>query len=136
LIVKPVAARHPRTTILNLRGDSLAEFQGLPDVPGDGRSEQPFVEMGLDSLDPGDVVVAPSTRRSTTRTAVVQRGRQIMRKYRPMPASTWRERSRRRRTRAGRAQGDQHAYDVGVAHDGGYESHPRAGRLVVRRPEA
>ena len=85
-----------------------------------------FVDMTVDELDPGDVVVRTKYSTINYKDALSHNGTgRIMRKYPDRsPASTWRARSRRRRD-ARWKRGDKvivHGYDMGVAHDGGYAS--------------
>ena len=99
-----------------------------------------FVEMTLDELDPGDVVVKTKYSTINFKDALSHNGTgRIMRKY-PTNAGIDMagtvEESRDARWR----HGDKvivHAYDMGVAHDGGYSERVRVpGDWIVRRPES
>ena len=100
----------------------------LTETP-DRKIKAEFVDMTLDDLDPGDVVVRVAYSTSTTRT----------RSPRPARASIPRRLPLRRRHRRGRArwcrrpnpafkQGDAVigiGYDFGVSHHGGYAQYAR-----------
>jgi len=99
-----------------------------------------FVEMKLDELDPGDVVVRTKYSTINYKDALSYNGAgKIMRKYPTVAgidmAGTVESSSDTRWKR-----GDKvivHAYDMGVAHDGGYAEYVRVpGDWVVRRPES
>ncbi len=104
-----------------------------------------FVEMTLDELDPGDVVVKTKYSTINFKDALSHNGTgRIMRKY-PTNAGIDMagtdmagtvETSRDARWR----HGDKvivHAYDMGVAHDGGYSEYVRVpADWIVRRPES
>jgi len=99
-----------------------------------------FVEITLDELDPGDVVVKTKYSTINFKDALSYNGAgRIMRKY-PTNAGIDMagtvETSRDPRWK----HGDKvivHAYDMGVAHDGGYSEFVRVpGDWIVRRPES
>ena len=99
-----------------------------------------FVEMTLDELDRGDVVVKTKYSTINYKDALSHNGTgRIMRKY-PTNAGIDMagtvEKSGDPRWR----HGDKvivHAYDMGVAHDGGYSEYVRVpGDWIVRRPES
>ena len=99
-----------------------------------------FVELSLDDLDAGDVVVRTKYSTINYKDALSHNGAgRIMRKY-PTVAGI---------DMAGTVESSQdprwkrgdkvvvHGYDMGVAHDGGYSQHVRVpGDWVVRRPES
>jgi len=99
-----------------------------------------FVELGLDELDPGDVVVKTKYSTINYKDALSYNGAgRIMRKYPTVGgidmAGTVDSSSDPRWKR-----GDKvivHGYDMGVAHDGGYAERVRVpGDWIVRRPES
>jgi len=99
-----------------------------------------FVELSLDDLDPGDVVVRTKYSTINYKDALSHNGTgRIMRKYPTVAgidmAGTV-ESSKDPRWKPG----DKvivHGYDMGVAHDGGYSEHVRVpGDWIVRRPES
>jgi acrylyl-CoA reductase (NADPH) len=99
-----------------------------------------FVEMALDELDPGEVVVKTKYSTINYKDALSYNGAgKIMRKYPTVGgidmAGTVESSGDPRWKR-----GDKvivHAYDMGVAHDGGYAEHVRVpADWVVRRPES
>jgi putative YhdH/YhfP family quinone oxidoreductase len=99
-----------------------------------------FVEMSLDELDPGDVVVRTKYSTINYKDALSYNGAgKIMRKY---PTNAGIDMAGTVETSADPRwkRGDKvivHAYDMGVAHDGGYAEFVRApGDWVVRRPES
>jgi len=99
-----------------------------------------FVELSLDDLDAGDVVVRTKYSTINYKDALSHNGTgRIMRKY-PTVAGI---------DMAGTVESSQdprwkrgdkvvvHGYDMGVAHDGGYSEHVRVpGDWIVRRPES
>jgi len=99
-----------------------------------------FVELSLDDLDPGDVVVRTKYSTINYKDALSHNGTgRIMRKYPTVAgidmAGTV-ESSKDPRWKPG----DKvivHGYDMGVAHDGGYSEHVRVpGDWIARRPES
>ena len=84
-----------------------------------------FVEMSLDELDPGDVVVRTKYSTINFKDALSHNGAgRIMRKY-PTNAGVDMAGTVETSTDARWKRGDKvivHAYDMGVAHDGGYLS--------------
>jgi NADPH2:quinone reductase len=99
-----------------------------------------FVEMALDELDAGDVVVRTKYSTINFKDALSHNGTgRIMRKY-PTNAGIDMagtvESSKDPRWK----RGDKvivHGYEMGVSHDGGYSEHVRVpGDWVVRRPES
>ena len=99
-----------------------------------------FVELSLDDLDAGDVVVRTKYSTINYKDALSHNGTgRIMRKY-PTVAGI---------DMAGTVESSQdprwkrgdkvvvHGYDMGVAHDGGYSEYVRVpGDWIVRRPES
>ena len=99
-----------------------------------------FVEMGVDDLDPGDVVVRTKYSTINYKDALSYNGAgKIMRKY-PTNAGIDMAGTVESSSDARWKRGDKvivHAYDMGVAHDGGYSERVRVpGDWVVRRPES
>jgi acrylyl-CoA reductase (NADPH) len=99
-----------------------------------------FVEMALDELDPGDVVVRTKYSTINYKDALSYNGAgKIMRKY-PTNAGIDMAGTVESSTDARWKRGDKvivHAYDMGVAHDGGYSERVRVpADWIVRRPES
>ena len=99
-----------------------------------------FVEMSLDDLDPGDVVVRTKYSTINFKDALSYNGAgKIMRKY-PTNAGIDMAGTVESSADTRWKKGDKvivHAYDVGVAHDGGYSEYVRVpGDWIVRRPES
>jgi putative YhdH/YhfP family quinone oxidoreductase len=99
-----------------------------------------FVEMSADELDPGDVVVRTKYSTINYKDALSYNGAgKIMRKY-PTNAGIDMAGTVENSTDARWKRGDKvivHAYDLGVAHDGGYAEFVRVpGAWIVRRPES
>jgi putative YhdH/YhfP family quinone oxidoreductase len=99
-----------------------------------------FVEMTVDELDPGDVVVRTKYSTINYKDALSYNGAgKIMRKY-PTNAGIDMAGTVESSTDARWKRGDKvivHAYDMGVAHDGGYAEFVRVpGDWIVRRPES
>ena len=99
-----------------------------------------FVEMTLDELDPGEVVVRTKYSTINYKDALSYNGTgRIMRKY-PTNAGIDMAGTVESSTDARWKRGDKvivHGYDLGVAHDGGYSEFVRVpGDWVVRRPES
>ncbi len=99
-----------------------------------------FVELGVDDLDPGDVVVRTKYSTINYKDALSYNGAgKIMRKY---PTNAGIDMAGTVETSADSRwkRGDKvivHAYDMGVAHDGGYAEFVRVpGDWIVRRPES
>jgi len=99
-----------------------------------------FVELGLDDLDPGDVVVRTKYSTINYKDALSYNGAgKIMRKY---PTNAGIDMAGTVETSADSRwkRGDKvivHAYDMGVAHDGGYAEFVRVpADWIVRRPES
>jgi len=99
-----------------------------------------FVDMTLDELDPGDVVVRTKYSTINYKDALSHNGTgRIMRKY-PTNAGIDMAGTVESSADARFRRGDKvivHGYDMGVAHDGGYSEYVRVpGDWVVRRPES
>jgi NADPH2:quinone reductase len=99
-----------------------------------------FVELGLEDLDPGDVVVRTKYSTINYKDALSYNGAgKIMRKY---PTNAGIDMAGTVETSADSRwkRGDKvivHAYDMGVAHDGGYAEFVRVpADWIVRRPES
>jgi acrylyl-CoA reductase (NADPH) len=99
-----------------------------------------FVEMGVDELDAGDVVVRTKYSTINYKDALSYNGvGKIMRKY---PTNAGIDMAGTVETSGDTRwkRGDKvivHAYDMGVAHDGGYSEFVRVpGDWIVRRPES
>jgi acrylyl-CoA reductase (NADPH) len=99
-----------------------------------------FVEMAVDDLDPGDVVVRTKYSTINYKDALSYNGvGKIMRKY---PTNAGIDMAGTVETSGDTRwkRGDKvivHAYDMGVAHDGGYSEFVRVpGDWIVRRPES
>jgi acrylyl-CoA reductase (NADPH) len=99
-----------------------------------------FVEMTLDDLDPGDVVVRTKYSTINFKDALSHNGAgRIMRKY-PTNAGIDMAGTVESSADPRFKRGDKvivHGYDMGVAHDGGYSEFVRVpGDWIVRRPES
>ena len=99
-----------------------------------------FVEMSQDELDPGDVVVRTKYSTINYKDALSYNGAgKIMRKY-PTNGGIDMAGTVESSADARWKRGDKvivHAYDMGVAHDGGYSEYVRVpADWVVRRPES
>ncbi len=99
-----------------------------------------FVEMTVDDLDPGDVVVRTKYSTINYKDALSYNGAgKIMRKY-PTNAGIDMAGTVESSADARWKRGDKvivHAYDMGVAHDGGYSERVRVpADWIVRRPES
>jgi acrylyl-CoA reductase (NADPH) len=99
-----------------------------------------FVEMAVDDLDPGDVVVRTKYSTINYKDALYYNGAgKIMRKY-PTNAGIDMAGTVEASTDARWKRGDKvivHGYDLGVAHDGGYSERVRVpADWIVRRPES
>ena len=99
-----------------------------------------FVEMSADELDPGDVVVRTKYSTINYKDALSYNGAgKIMRKY-PTNAGIDMAGTVEKSSDARWKRGDTvivHAYDLGVAHDGGYAEFVRVpADWIVRRPES
>jgi acrylyl-CoA reductase (NADPH) len=99
-----------------------------------------FVEMTEDDLDPGDVIVRTKYSTINYKDALSYNGAgRIMRKF-PTVGGIDMAGTVETSADARFKRGDKvivHAYDFGVAHDGGYAEYVRVpGDWIVRRPEA
>ena len=99
-----------------------------------------FVDMKVDDLDPGDVLVRTKYSTINYKDALSYNGTgRIMRKF-PTIAGIDMSGTVEQSSDARWKKGDKvivHAYDMGVAHDGGYSEFVRVpGDWIVRRPES
>ena len=99
-----------------------------------------FVDLKVDELDPGDVLVRTKYSTINYKDALSYNGTgRIMRKF-PTVAGIDMSGTVEQSSDARWKKGDKvivHAYDMGVAHDGGYSEFVRVpGDWVVRRPES
>jgi putative YhdH/YhfP family quinone oxidoreductase len=118
----------------------VQKFKAYRTFQENDRVASRFVDMTIDELDPGDVVVRTKYSTINYKDALSYNGAgKIMRKYPTNAgidmAGTVESSSDQRWKR-----GDKvivHAYDMGVAHDGGYSEYVRVpGDWIVRRPES
>ena len=99
-----------------------------------------FVDMTLDELDPGEVVLRTKYSTINYKDALSYNGSgRIMRRY-PTVAGIDMSGTVESSSDARWKKGDKvivHGYDMGVAHDGGYSEHVRVpADWIVRRPES
>jgi NADPH2:quinone reductase len=118
----------------------VQKFKAYRTFEENGVVSSRFVEMGLDELDPGDVVVKTKYSTINYKDALSYNGAgKIMRKY-PTNGGIDMAGTVDSSTDQRWKRGDKvivHAYDVGVAHDGGYSEYVRVpADWVVRRPES
>ena len=118
----------------------MQKFKAYRTFDDDGKIVSRFVDLSLEELDPGDVVIKTKYSTINYKDALSYNGSgKIMRKYPTVAGidmSGTVESSEDPRWK----KGDKvivHAYDLGVSHDGGYAEHVRVpGDWVVRRPES
>jgi NADPH:quinone reductase-like Zn-dependent oxidoreductase len=115
----------------------VQKFKAYRTFQENGVVSSRFVEMGLDELDPGDVVVKTKYSTINYKDALSYNGAgKIMRKY-PTVAGIDMAGTVDTSADPRFKHGDKvivHAYDVGVAHDGGYAEYVRVpADWVVRR---
>ena len=115
----------------------MQKFKAYRTFQENGVVSSRFVEMGLDELDPGDVVVKTKYSTINYKDALSYNGAgKIMRKY-PTVAGIDMAGTVDTSADPRFKHGDKvivHAYDVGVAHDGGYAEYVRVpADWVVRR---
>jgi putative YhdH/YhfP family quinone oxidoreductase len=115
----------------------VQKFKAYRTFQEDNNVSSRFVEMSLDELDPGDVVVKTKYSTINYKDALSYNGAgKIMRKY-PTVAGIDMAGTVDTSSDARFKHGDKvivHAYDLGVAHDGGYAEYVRVpGDWVVRR---
>ena len=118
----------------------MQTFKAYRTFQDDSRIASRFVDLSLEELDPGDVVIRTKYSTINYKDALSYNGTgRIMRKY-PTVAGIDMAGTVDRSNDARWKKGDKvivHAYDVGVAHDGGYSEYVRVpGDWVVRRPES
>jgi alcohol dehydrogenase len=118
----------------------VQKFKAYRTFQENDRIASRFVEMSVDELDPGDVVVRTKYSTINYKDALSYNGAgKIMRKY-PTNAGIDMAGTVESSSDARWKRGDKvivHAYDMGVAHDGGYSEYVRVpGDWIVRRPES
>jgi len=116
------------------------KFKAYRTFNDDNTVKSRFVDMELDELDPGEVVVKTKYSTINYKDALSYNGAgKIMRKY-PTNGGIDMAGTVESSTDPRWKRGDKvivHAYDVGVAHDGGYSEYVRVpADWVVRRPES
>src|ERR1700687_5978579 len=117
----------------------VQKFKAYRTFQDDSNVSSRFVEMTVDELDPGDVVVKTKYSTINYKDALSYKGAgKIMRKY-PTVAGIDMAGTVETSADPRFKRGDKvivHAYDFGVAHDGGYAEYARVpADWVVRRPE-
>ena len=115
----------------------MQKFKAYRTFQDDSNVSSRFVEMTVDELDPGDVVVKTKYSTINYKDALSYKGAgKIMRKY-PTVAGIDMAGTVDTSSDPRFKHGDKvivHAYDLGVAHDGGYAEYVRVpGDWVVRR---
>lgn len=118
----------------------MQKFKAYRTFQEDNVVKSRFVDMTIDELDPGDVVVRTKYSTINYKDALSYNGAgKIMRKY-PTNAGIDMAGTVESSSDARWKRGDKvivHAYDMGVAHDGGYSEYVRVpADWVVRRPES
>ncbi len=118
----------------------MQKFKAYRTFDDDGKIASRFVDLSLDELDPGDVVIKTKYSTINYKDALSYNGSgKIMRKY-PTVAGIDMSGTVEDSGDPRWKKGDKvivHSYDLGVAHDGGYSEHVRVpGDWVVRRPES
>jgi putative YhdH/YhfP family quinone oxidoreductase len=118
----------------------MQKFKAYRTFNDDNTVKSRFVDMAVDELDPGEVVVKTKYSTINFKDALSYNGAgKIMRKY-PTNGGIDMAGTVESSTDPRWKRGDKvivHAYDVGVAHDGGYSEYVRVpADWVVRRPES
>jgi acrylyl-CoA reductase (NADPH) len=118
----------------------MQKFKAYRTFEENGKVVSRFVDLALDELDPGDVVVRTKYSTINYKDALSYNGTgRIMRKF-PTVAGIDMSGTVESSTDPRWKKGDKvivHAYEMGVAHDGGYSEYVRVpGDWVVRRPES
>lgn len=118
----------------------MATFKAYRTFEENGKVVSRFVDMKLEELDPGDVVVRTKYSTINYKDALSYNGAgKIMRKF-PTVAGIDMSGTVESSSDPRWKKGDKvivHAYDMGVAHDGGYAEYVRVpGDWIVRRPES
>ncbi len=118
----------------------MQKFKAYRTFQEDSVVRSRFVQMTLDELDPGEVVVRTKYSTINYKDALSYNGAgKIMRKY-PTNAGIDMSGTVEQSSDPRWKRGDKvivHAYDMGVAHDGGYSEYVRApADWIVRRPES
>ena len=116
------------------------KFKAYRTFEENGKVQSRFVDMTLDELDEGEVVVRTKYSTINYKDALSYNGAgRIMRKF-PTVAGIDMSGTVETSSDPRWKRGDKvivHAYDMGVAHDGGYAEYVRvSGDWVVRRPES
>jgi hypothetical protein len=132
--------RHARRLRSSQGGLPVHKFKAYRTFNDDNTVKSRFVDMTLDELDPGEVVVKTKYSTINYKDALSYNGAgKIMRKY-PTNGGIDMAGTVESSTDPRWKRGDKvivHAYDVGVAHDGGYSEYVRVpADWVVRRPES
>jgi acrylyl-CoA reductase (NADPH) len=118
----------------------MQTFKAYRTFEENGKVASRFVDMTLDELDPGEVVVRTKYSTINYKDALSYNGSgKIMRKF-PTVAGIDMSGTVEDSSDPRWKKGDKvivHAYDFGVAHDGGYAERVRVpGDWIVRRPES
>ena len=118
----------------------MPTFKAYRTFEENGKVTSRFVDMKLDELDPGNVVVRTKYSTINYKDALSHNGTgRIMRKF-PTVAGIDMSGTVETSSDPRWKKGDKvivHAYDMGVAHDGGYAEYVRVpGDWIVRRPES
>ncbi len=118
----------------------MPTFKAYRTFEENGKVQSRFVDMTLDELDEGEVVVRTKYSTINYKDALSYNGAgRIMRKF-PTVAGIDMSGTVETSSDPRWKRGDKvivHAYDMGVAHDGGYAEYVRvSGDWVVRRPES
>jgi NADPH2:quinone reductase len=118
----------------------MHKFKAYRTFNDDNTVKSRFVDMTVDELDPGEIVVKTKYSTINFKDALSYNGAgKIMRKY-PTNGGIDMAGTVESSTDPRWKRGDKvivHAYDVGVAHDGGYSEYVRVpADWVVRRPES
>ena len=127
-------------TVTSNQESPVPTFKAYRTFEENGKVTSRFVGMTLDELDPGDVVVRTKYSTINYKDALSHNGTgRIMRKF-PTVAGIDMSGTVETSSDPRWKKGDKvivHAYDMGVAHDGGYAEYVRVpGDWIVRRPES
>lgn len=127
-------------TVTSNQESPVPTFKAYRSFEENGKVTSRFVGMTLGELDPGDVVVRTKYSTINYKDALSHNGTgRIMRKF-PTVAGIDMSGTVESSTDPRWKKGDKvivHAYDMGVAHDGGYAEYVRVpGDWIVRRPES
>ncbi len=118
----------------------MQKFKAYRTFENDKIVSSRFIDLALDELDPGEVVIRTKYSTINYKDALSYNGSgRIMRKY-PINAGIDMAGTVESSAAARWKRGDKvivHGYDMGVAHDGGYSEYVRVpADWVVRRPES